>query len=758
LIFATCEITMSFLAPYMLWGALAAGIPVALHFFYRSRYRDVPWAAMKYLLAGVEQTSRRLRFQELLLLSLRVAVLVLLALALARPSGSAAGRGAGGDAVDAVLVIDNSLSMGARAGVAPPGGEGDAYLSALREQASADGSVTRLDRARAAALAVLANLPAHSTVQVIALSDRAVQLGPQVPSHLDQARRVVQQVKLTHRGTDFLPGIDAALDLLERGSSPNKELYLFSDMQRRGWEAQGPALLARLRTARGRAGVYLVHCATQSVANVAVAGITPQSALRSGERADFAVLVRNTGDRPVRNLTVSLEVDGKSAERDSRPLGEVKPGETRAVLLSGLLDRPGPRWLRARVGPDDLAADNTFDQIVQVRDRVGVLVVDGAPDEADPRKAASFFLEHALNPGQDADLPVRVVGAAEATPRLLAGQDVCVLVNTALEPDAKGGGHLAEEFVRALAGFVQDGHGLMIFAGDRVSPATYNRVLFERHRLLPGKVLEREAAPARRPWTLDRGSAEVAPFDRFRREEGYAGINGVQVRRILHLAEKDMPVAEARVLLRTSDGRPCVASRRRPGQGEVMLFTTSANDPAWTDLFVTPAFVPIVQVALNHLLDGRPLARNREAGETLTWSPPRADAERAFDLVRPDGSRVRLGHPRSVQGRLLLTSNDTDQAGVYRIVPAGASRAQEEGVPFAVTPDLRESAELETLTPEQIEERLGFRVVHLTAGDEGSGFGGAERLRREWTVWLLGGLLMLVLTEAVLAWFCGRAW
>ena len=54
---------MAFLAPYMLLGGLAAAIPIALHFFYRSRYRNVPWAAMKFLLAAIEQTSRRLRFQ-----------------------------------------------------------------------------------------------------------------------------------------------------------------------------------------------------------------------------------------------------------------------------------------------------------------------------------------------------------------------------------------------------------------------------------------------------------------------------------------------------------------------------------------------------------------------------------------------------------------------------------------------------------------------------------------------------------------------
>src|SRR5437588_10625378 len=106
---------MGFLSPIMLWGAAAAGIPIAVHFFFRSRYRTVPWAAMKFLLTSIEQTSRRLKFQELLLLIVRCAVLVVLALALARPvvSGVAA---SGRQAVDAVFVFDTSYSMGAREG------------------------------------------------------------------------------------------------------------------------------------------------------------------------------------------------------------------------------------------------------------------------------------------------------------------------------------------------------------------------------------------------------------------------------------------------------------------------------------------------------------------------------------------------------------------------------------------------------------------------------------------------------------------
>src|SRR5947208_11595793 len=122
---------MHFLSPWMLAGAAAVSIPLAIHFFYRARYKPLPWAPMKFLKEAIEQTSRRLKFQEWILLALRCLVLLLLALALARPAQEAARSAGRGDAVDAVLVFDVSYSMGAR-----------------------DGDKTRLDRAKEAALAV----------------------------------------------------------------------------------------------------------------------------------------------------------------------------------------------------------------------------------------------------------------------------------------------------------------------------------------------------------------------------------------------------------------------------------------------------------------------------------------------------------------------------------------------------------------------------------------------------------------------------
>ncbi len=91
---------MNFASPLMLAGAAAVGVPIALHFFYKARYRKLPWAAMEFLKEAIEQTSRRLKFQEWILLALRCLAIMLLALALARPGCHSAGNTGRGESVE----------------------------------------------------------------------------------------------------------------------------------------------------------------------------------------------------------------------------------------------------------------------------------------------------------------------------------------------------------------------------------------------------------------------------------------------------------------------------------------------------------------------------------------------------------------------------------------------------------------------------------------------------------------------------------
>jgi hypothetical protein len=731
---------MSFLAPLMLAGTAAAAIPVILHLFYRSRYRTVPWAAMKFLLTSIEQTSRRLRFQELLLLVVRTLLLALLAFALARPSSMARKGTAEGDAVDAVLLVDASMSMGAR-----------------------EGALTRLERAKQAALVVIDRLPAHSTVQVFAVADRASLLGPVAASNLEQAREAVRSIELSHLATDFLPGAQEAAEALLRGHSPNQEVYLFSDLQRTGWEAQPAPLKAKLEEISKKASITLVRCGTRAPRNVAVAGIAAQSGIpHTGERAGFAVLVRNSGSEPVRDVTVTLEVEGRDRQKESRAIPALAPGETQAVTLSGRLEKAGFRVVTAQVSADELEADNRFQQVLHVRDQARVLVVEGTPSEQRPESASSFYLLHSLRPVPEAawgayHLQPRAVNPAEASPALLGDMDLCILANVPLSvPGESSPGAVPSEFVERLARFVREGRGLLVFAGPRVLPELYNRVLFEEHGLLPWRISGIETAPAAAPIRPDPLAGALAPFLAAFREEPLVRVSDALVTQWAALEERE--TADSRVALRYTNRKAAVATRR-VGAGEVVLVTTTA-DPRWTDWPLRHTYLPFVHVALGRLLDSGTERHNRTAGQPLRWNPPAPEGNRVYVAVEPDGRRVRLGVPAMVEGQPVVTAPGTWRAGVYRVLPEGAPAEERagEGAVFAVAPDLRESENLEALSEKEIDDRLGIKVKHVTAGEDLSALAGAERLKQEWTLWVLLAVFLLVAFETVLAWYCGRGW
>lgn len=76
---------MTFIEPFLLWGALAVLIPIAIHFWHQKRGNPLPWAATQWLTERNQQQSRGLRLDNVLLLLLRCLLLVLLAILLAQP-------------------------------------------------------------------------------------------------------------------------------------------------------------------------------------------------------------------------------------------------------------------------------------------------------------------------------------------------------------------------------------------------------------------------------------------------------------------------------------------------------------------------------------------------------------------------------------------------------------------------------------------------------------------------------------------------
>ena len=278
---------------------------------------------------------------------------------------------------------------------------------------ASDGGKTRLERAQDEALNILNKLPSQSTVRIYTCADRHEFMGPTPANDLKQAKTIVENLVLSSLATDLTPGLKAVQQAIVKSPAPFKEAYIFSDMQKTGWNKDAELSRKILQDLQDKAEITLIRCGHElldvsrngkqrEIKNLAVVGIKPQSGVpRPGERVDFAVLVKNTGGVDIKGneMQLTLYVDGKKG--DSQAVPRVGKGDTRAVTMSAKMGKAGLRTITVEAKDDDLPGDNRFDLVLQVREHVNVLVVDGgdyAPNGKEQEKASSYPLGHALMP------------------------------------------------------------------------------------------------------------------------------------------------------------------------------------------------------------------------------------------------------------------------------------------------------------------------------------------------------------------------
>ena len=104
---------MTFLAPTMLWGLLAAAIPIIIHLISLSKTKEMEFSSIRYLEELKHESIRNLQIKQWLLVLLRTLMIVALVLMLARPTteGFISSWLSGDTESRAVIIVDNSASM-----------------------------------------------------------------------------------------------------------------------------------------------------------------------------------------------------------------------------------------------------------------------------------------------------------------------------------------------------------------------------------------------------------------------------------------------------------------------------------------------------------------------------------------------------------------------------------------------------------------------------------------------------------------------
>jgi hypothetical protein len=623
---------MGLALPLALLGLLAVGIPLWLHRVRRRLLREQPLPTLLLLSRAVAKKRRTLTFRDRPLLYARIALVALFALALARPFLSQIASYATERPIALSIVLDDSMSMERRG----------RRFSTLFEAA--------VSRARA----VTGELAPESEVAVV-LAGSAPRVLVRRTTDVDVARAALASLERTGaRGTALSEAVAQAARELSGSKLATRELLVLTDCARH----------SRAKTLDTAALALRVECmpVRDKEQNAFIRGL----ALGRARDADGArrLNVALGASAGLESVDVVVTVDDKRVAEDSvrfeRGEGTLEVKVPQETLSAG-------RTLAAKLLLEDAIRSDNVRQLSLTRSSdISVLLVDGDPS-VNQRDDELRYLSLALSLGDATHPPPRVVrvdadglGSAD-----LDAADVIVLANVPApsETDAK-----------RLADRVKRGAGLLISGGDQVDPFAYRGRFGE---LLP--TLLRSAAQAQP--ALGVSQPEAAPDPALLPEAGLGLETGRTAERLL----VESPTGEARTLMTFTDGTPLLISGRF-GSGRTALFTTTLDDD-WTDLPLTPGFVPLLHGLVRGLsaVDALPPGPH-PAGSVLTARvPPGADS---LFMLTPDGRRVDL---ELKEGRVRMAS--TAEVGVYRTYASSTVRGEHElpQLSFTIVPDADES-------------------------------------------------------------------
>ncbi len=721
---------MTFLNGVLALGAVAAAIPLLIHLLNRSRFRTVPWGAMHLLESVIRTNNRRIRLEQLLLLLVRCAIPAILAFCLARPVLTGWQALPGEVPSSSVLLLDNSYSMDARS-------DGGTHFEEAVDHACA--LVDRLDRRSDIATITTGGTPSP-------IFDSPV-FDPQMMTN-----------RLRRLSGGF--GASATVDSLESGlgvlagmANGRRHLILIGDFQAADWEMFASTTTTRLREQLDsmpiRPSLTLLKVGDQVDDNVSVDSIDfSQGALGVGQNLQLRANLHNHGPRPYPAARVLLRVDGKP---DSASQIALEPNAAAQVLFACQFKTAGSHVIEIEAAVEDrLATDNFCAASIPVLDRIGVLLVDGAPSSK-PLESETDFLAVALTPYTFGRvkltdlLETRTIATSELNEAALTDAQVVVLANVS---------RLTDEQVTALTDYVRGGGSALIFLGNKTDLDWHNQTL----HLASAAFLPMPLASLQDSSSDDRQSVRIVaqhfdhPALEVFNDRTSGNLADAEIWNWYRFGQPEQPSATAQhtsdeqgaavVMARLETGDPLIVERQF-GAGVVVQVAT-ASDADWSTLPLQPAFLPLMQQLFTTMASQVMPSRNIETGEPLVALLPSDSAGLPLALTSPDGTRHTV-HPASRGAQSVVQFDRTGQPGVYTLTGSDA-----KAVHFvAQTP--RSESDLRLLTPEEITavaEELDADVVE--SAEEFLQLDRKRRHGREIWRFLLLGVLALMFIELFL--------
>lgn len=473
----------------MIAGALLVSSPIIIHLINRMRFKRIRWAAMEFLLKAQKRMRRKMIIEQLILLLLRILLVLLAGLLLGRYLGFA-GSNAQTRPTMHIALLDDSPSM-ADFWRGEDGQLTNAFQMA-RKQLTDE------------ILPAVGQATTPQTLKLLRLSalDDAKDFERVNAETVSKIESYFASIQVSYVHTSLAEGLRAAKERFDREASGDvsRVLHVLSDFRAVDWSREGEAIREALKIlAAGQVRVHLIDTAHPfrrvdrkaplHHENVGIVELKPRArVVAANEPVEFTVKVRNFGNTELRDVMCRFLLNGMENLITSRKFDLISANEEKEQTFTvefsqtGSDQRPLERFnlVTARLEvnePGGLEADNIRHAVVEVRDRLGILVVEGTdPSLRDKKEADGFYLRRVFL-GSLGGLNWISGSVRDLETRDLREFSSVYLLNV---PE------LSETAVANLERYVREGGGLGIFLGAKVKPEAYNKLLYkEGEGLMP---------------------------------------------------------------------------------------------------------------------------------------------------------------------------------------------------------------------------------------------------------------------------------
>lgn len=576
---------MTFLNPAVLFGLLAASIPIIIHLLNLRKLKKIDFSTLQFLKELQKNKIRKIKIKQWLLLALRVLIILAIVTAFARPTivGVSIGGTTSAAKTTAVFILDDTFSMSV-----------------------VDQNGSYFNQAKEAIKNILTQFEEGDEFGLVLVSHQPDEI--EMTSNLNKFVQEVDATNISYASGKLNNSIIKAAELIGEAKNFNKEIYVLTDFQK-GRLANEDEIIDLKEQLGEQVRLYTFNYSGKEVFNFGIDDLKLNTQIFEKDKpVKFEATLKNYSERTKDNLVVSLFINGERLAQQSINLNS---GESKIANLEASARNFGYNDAIIEIEEDDIIQDNKRYTSFFISEKIPVLIL---ADDINDTKLIEAALKSVSEKGY---FDITIKKTEQISGVSLNNFQVIILLSD----------NFGNESVK-LNQFLSSGKGIVIFPPSENGSSGFNSSLNSIGITSAGSFVKLEAGQSIHFSETD---FNHPLFENIFMDEKKKQIESPEIFSYF----KINPVGKGKSIIKLQD-ESSFLSEYSIGDGKVLLFSSSPVF-SWSDFQIKGIFAPLVTKSVMYLSAYNKNEVNYFAGETINVNV----AERTLPqikIVRPDKS------------------------------------------------------------------------------------------------------------------------